>query len=57
MTPQDDMGGDAPKQMFQGSWPCSGCSATITELPFEPSPDREGGLMCKDCFRNSRGPQ
>ena len=40
-----------PRQMFQGNWKCSSCGTAITELPFQPSPDREGALKCRNCFR------
>lgn len=39
--------------MFQGNWKCSGCGATITELPFEPR--SEDGLKCRDCHQKSHG--
>lgn len=39
--------------MHQGNWTCSGCNATITELPFEPR--RTDGLLCRDCHRNKQG--
>ena len=42
------------RRMHQGSWTCSKCGASITELPFEPSPDRLHELTCRDCHRNSR---
>ncbi|KPJ55037.1 hypothetical protein AMJ47_01940 [Parcubacteria bacterium DG_72] len=38
--------------MVQGDWECSECKAKITELPFEPAPDRP--IYCKDCWRNRR---
>jgi CxxC-x17-CxxC domain-containing protein len=46
-------GGD--REMFQGNWKCSGCGNAITQLPFKPDPAREGGLLCRDCHRNSKG--
>lgn len=39
--------------MFQGNWKCSGCGATITELPFEPRSTE--GLKCRDCHQKGRG--
>ena len=39
--------------MHQGNWKCSGCGATITELPFEPRSTE--GLKCRDCHQKSRG--
>jgi CxxC-x17-CxxC domain-containing protein len=39
--------------MFQGNWKCSGCGATISELPFEPR--SEDGLMCRECHQKQRG--
>ncbi|MEK7519192.1 MAG: CxxC-x17-CxxC domain-containing protein [Patescibacteria group bacterium] len=42
----------APRQMHQGDWACSECSAKITELPFEPSADRP--IFCRDCWMKKR---
>ncbi len=42
----------APRQMFKGSWKCGDCEAEITELPFEPSPDRP--IYCKECWTNRK---
>jgi hypothetical protein len=44
----------APRQMFSGNWVCGTCGAPITELPFEPDPNRLGTLKCRDCHRKSR---
>jgi CxxC-x17-CxxC domain-containing protein len=41
-----------PRQMFNGNWKCAGCGAEITELPFEPSPDRP--IYCRDCWAKKR---
>ena len=46
--------GGFQRQMFQGNWKCSKCNTDITQLPFEPSPDRTDQLQCRDCFRQSR---
>ena len=39
--------------MHQGNWKCSGCGATITELPFEPRSTEglmfEGNWTCAGC--------
>jgi CxxC-x17-CxxC domain-containing protein len=43
-----------PRKMIQGNWKCSECGAEITELPFEPSPDRP--IYCRDCHKK-RKPQ
>ena len=40
------------RQMYQGDWKCSECSAPITELPFQP--DGERPLFCRDCHRNKK---
>ena len=40
------------RQMYQGNWKCSECSAEITELPFQPDGDRP--LFCRDCHRNKK---
>lgn len=42
------------RKMFQGDWKCSKCSADITELPFEPDPERMDTLLCRDCHREKR---
>ena len=47
------MGGE--RRMVQGNWKCAKCGTAITELPFEPSPGREGDLMCRDCYKSGRG--
>jgi CxxC-x17-CxxC domain-containing protein len=39
--------------MHQGNWTCSGCSGTITELPFEPR--RTDGLLCRECHQKQKG--
>ncbi|MBU1131059.1 hypothetical protein KJ840_02925 [Patescibacteria group bacterium] len=40
------------RQMYQGSWTCSGCGAEIKELPFEPDGDRP--LYCRDCHQQRK---
>lgn len=50
----------APKKMFQGDWKCGQCDAQISELPFEPNPDRISDLKCRDCHKKAmadRGPR
>lgn len=42
------------RQMFQGNWQCSQCSAPITQLPFEPDPARLNQLLCRDCHATKR---
>ncbi|MBI5079339.1 hypothetical protein HZB06_01520 [Candidatus Wolfebacteria bacterium] len=42
------------KKMYSGSWKCSKCNGEITELPFEPDPDRINQLLCRDCHRQKR---
>jgi len=44
----------AQRQMFKGNWTCSKCGAAITELPFEPNPERLDQLLCKNCHREKR---
>ena len=41
-----------PRKMFQGNWKCADCKKEITELPFEPSPDRP--IHCRDCWSKRR---
>ncbi len=52
--PRDYSGGGFQRRMYQGDWKCSKCGTPITELPFEPSPDRLDGLFCRDCYREKR---
>ncbi len=40
------------KKMYSGDWKCSGCGASITELPFEPK--NTSNLNCRDCFMKNR---
>ena len=41
-----------PREMVKGDWKCADCSKEITELPFQPSPDRP--IYCKDCWSKRR---
>jgi len=41
-----------PRQMFHGHWVCADCGKEITELPFEPSPDRP--VYCQECWAKRR---
>ena len=41
-----------PRQMVKGNWKCSDCGKEITELPFEPAPDRP--IYCRDCWTKRR---
>lgn len=47
-------GGGFQRKMYQGNWQCSQCNEAITELPFEPSPDKMDRLLCKNCYREKR---
>ncbi|PIQ93032.1 MAG: hypothetical protein COV69_00180 [Parcubacteria group bacterium CG11_big_fil_rev_8_21_14_0_20_39_14] len=38
--------------MIQGDWSCAECGTKITELPFEPSPDRP--IYCRECWMKKR---
>ena len=50
---RDDRGRDSqPRKMTQGNWKCSECGKEITELPFEPAPDRP--IYCRDCWFQKR---
>jgi CxxC-x17-CxxC domain-containing protein len=42
------------RKMFKGEWACSKCGGKITELPFEPDPNRLSQLLCRDCHRSMR---
>ena len=46
-------GSQGPRQMFSGNWTCGTCGGPITELPFEPDPNRLSSLKCRDCHRKS----
>lgn len=45
-------GNYAPREMVKGNWQCSECGKEITELPFEPAPDRP--IYCRDCWSKKR---
>ena len=47
-----ESGRDFPRRMFKGNWKCSDCGKEITELPFEPAPDRP--IYCRDCWAKRR---
>lgn len=49
--PQGDQG---VRKTYKGNWACSKCGNAITELPFEPDPNRLDRLMCRDCYRTMR---
>mgnify|MGYP003396043706 FL=1 len=51
----NNRGGFAPRQMVKGNWKCSDCGKEITELPFEPAPDRP--IYCRDCWSKNRPPR
>jgi hypothetical protein len=40
-----------------GDWKCADCKAEITELPFEPDPQRLDQLRCQDCHRQEKAPE
>jgi CxxC-x17-CxxC domain-containing protein len=41
--------------MVKGNWKCSECGVEITEMPFEPSPDRP--IYCRECWSKKRPPR
>jgi len=45
-------GNYTPREMVKGDWKCSECGKEITELPFEPAPDRP--IYCRDCWSKKR---
>jgi CxxC-x17-CxxC domain-containing protein len=51
---QNNQGGGFQRKMYQGNWKCAKCNTDITELPFEPDPDKSDRLMCRDCYREKR---
>jgi len=50
----DENRGGFQRRMYQGNWKCSKCNTDITELPFEPDPNKLDQLLCRDCFREKR---
>jgi len=44
--------GGFERKMYQGNWKCADCGKEITELPFEPAPDRP--IYCRDCWTKRR---
>ncbi|OGZ66717.1 MAG: hypothetical protein A3C50_02345 [Candidatus Staskawiczbacteria bacterium RIFCSPHIGHO2_02_FULL_43_16] len=48
-------GNFTPRPKVQGNWKCSDCGKEITELPFEPAPDRP--IYCLDCWKKNRPPK
>jgi len=50
-----DGGNFTPRPKVQGNWKCSDCGKEITELPFEPLPDRP--IYCLDCYRKNKPPR
>jgi len=44
--------GFTPREMVKGNWKCADCGAEITELPFEPTPDRP--IYCRECWQKKR---
>lgn len=44
-----------PRPMVKGDWKCSECGVAITELPFEPAPDRP--IYCRECWSKKRPPR
>jgi len=44
--------GGSERKLFHGHWKCSECGKEITELPFQPDPDRP--VYCKECWAKRR---
>jgi CxxC-x17-CxxC domain-containing protein len=44
--------GNFHRKMVKGNWVCSDCGKEITELPFNPSPDRP--VYCRECWAKRR---
>ena len=36
---------------------CADCGAPVTQLPFQPDPNRLNTIRCRDCLRKSRPPR
>lgn len=45
----------APRETVKGNWKCSECGTEITELPFQPAPDRP--IYCRNCWAQKRPPR
>jgi DNA-directed RNA polymerase subunit RPC12/RpoP len=43
-----------PRPVFKGNYVCAKCGKSITELPFQPDPNRLDGLKCRDCHVQER---
>jgi CxxC-x17-CxxC domain-containing protein len=48
-------GNFGPRAMVQGNWKCSECGTEITQLPFEPAPDRP--IYCRECWAKKKPPR
>ncbi|OGZ67370.1 MAG: hypothetical protein A3C58_03720 [Candidatus Staskawiczbacteria bacterium RIFCSPHIGHO2_02_FULL_34_10] len=48
-------GSFGPREMVKGNWKCGECGVEITELPFEPAPDRP--IYCRECWSKKRPPR
>ncbi len=48
-------GNFGPREMVKGNWKCGECGIEITELPFEPAPDRP--IYCRECWSKKRPPR
>jgi formate-dependent nitrite reductase cytochrome c552 subunit len=44
----------SPREMVKGNWTCGTCGGAISELPFEPNPERLASLKCRECHSKSR---
>lgn len=44
--------GRKPLKIYHGDWSCTECGGKITELPFQPSPERP--VYCKECWAKKR---
>ncbi len=51
----NNRGNFGPMKMVEGNWKCAECGAEITQLPFEPAPDRP--IYCRDCWAKKRPPR
>ena len=49
-----NQGAEDYKKKYQGNWTCGKCGTAITELPFEPNPERLDELKCFDCHKKAR---
>lgn len=51
------MDSQTSRPMFEVDEVCADCNVAITQLPFQPDPERKSTLRCRDCWRKNRDAQ